>query len=850
MLALLMSFLTSVAWGAGHWVDVTTARTSGEYGTANYMRWSPIVSDTTGTVTSLRISIRQYGTPTEIRLGLFSQSGMKLAEGTAIVTAAGYREIPVSPTHVTLGTTYYLAAQAASDNLYQFDCGATSGGFEGPNTFGSGFPQTLPGSWGDSLLTAGMFVEAGPTADFQGTPTTGATPLTVNFTDTSSGAINTWAWSFGDGGQDTLRNPTHNYLTPGNYSVGLTVTAPDGTDTRVKSNYIQVLEPIPPGNNEYRIQIDSTAHQKFGLYYPVTYKFRIPTGLSGLTAQYRFFETTWDTLPVKTSADIFNGIDAVRFDYAQGFAYISVRFSRTSDNIHLRIVDGSGTPVSMVFDSIPRYYDERKAAVTISLDDWDVWADESFRLAVDQLNALSLYYSVGLRLLEPPWSSYQEKIDQSGDYLEISTHTIYHSCDPNTYLLHGYDTEVIDSRDLMLTYLRFPAHPYIPLFIEPCGYSDENLQSSVTKGAYIISRSVEEPRADFASWDPVAGRYSRYGVTFDWWGDDTQNMRNIANAMFDSTLADGGIYHFMDHPWLTGHWVSGSNVLQHMNYIKGRTNVWYAPFGQMCLYHYLQERRGGLSINPITSTPSANFSATPLSGTTPLSVTFTDTSTGSVASWSWNFGDGGTSTQQHPVYVYNSAGPYTVALTVTGPDGSDTKTQTNYITVSAPAPVANFSATPLSGTTPLSVTFTDTSTGSVASWSWNFGDGGTSTQQHPVYVYNSAGPYTVALTVTGPDGSDTKTQTNYITVSAPAPVANFSAKPTSGRAPLAVQFKDTSTGTVNSWLWNFGDGGTSTLQNPDHTYATEGSYTVSLTVTGPGGSNTRNRTNYIKVRTR
>jgi len=846
LLTFLLSFLTSAAWGAGHWVDVTTARTGGVDGTANYMRWSPVVSDATGTVTSLRISIRQYGSPTEIRLALYSQAGIKLAEGTATVTAGGYREIPVPPTHVTLGGTYYIAAQAVSGSLSKFDCGANSGGFEGPNKYANGFPQNLPGSWGDRLLTAGMFVEAGPTAAFQGAPTSGTAPLSVSFTDSSSGSITAWSWSFGDGGTDGSKNPTHDYLTPGSYSVGLTVTAPDGTDTLVKSNYVQVLEPIPPGNNEYLIQVDPAAHRKFGLYYPVTYKFRIPTGLSGLSAQYRYIAADWNTLPVRTSTEIFNGIDAARFDYDRGFAYISIRLSRASDNIYLRVIDGTGEPVSIVFDSIPPYYDERKAAVTITLDDWDIWADASFRLAVDQLNSLGLYYTVGLRLMDPPWASYQEKINQSGDFLEITSHTIYHSCDPETYQLHGYDTEIVGSRDLIRLYLTFPAHPYIPLFMEPCGYSDDTLQSWVTTGDYLISRSVVDPLSGFAPWDQVAGRYSRYGVTYDWWGNDTQSAMNAANALFDSTLAAGGIYHFMDHPWQTGHFVAGSYEMQHLNHIKGRTNVWYVPFGQMYLYHYLQEMRGGLTVMPVSTTPTANFSATPLSGAPPLSTTFTDTSTGPVTAWSWDFGDGGTSTLQNPVHVYTTAGAYTVSLTVTGTGGSDTKTQTGYITVSTP-PVAGFTATPLSGAAPLSAAFTDTSTGSVTTWSWDFGDGGTSTLRNPVHTYTTAGAYTVGLTVTGPGGSDTKTLTGYVTVSPAPPVAGFTATPLSGPTPLSVTFTDTSTGSVTAWSWDFGDGGTSTLRNPVHTYTTVGAYTVGLTVTGPAGTDTMTKPAYIQA---
>ena len=134
------------------------------------------------------------------------------------------------------------------------------------------------------------------------------------------------------------------------------------------------------------------------------------------------------------------------------------------------------------------------------------------------------------------------------------------------------------------------------------------------------------------------------------------------------------------------------------------------------------------TVNAGTTAPVANFTASPTSGINPLTVTFTDTSTNSPTSWDWSFGDGGTSTLKSPSYQYTIAGTYNVTLKATNSAGNNTLTRTNYITVNAPAPVtapvANFTASPTSGTNPLTVTFTDTSTNSPTSWNWNFGDGG------------------------------------------------------------------------------------------------------------------------------
>ncbi|WP_011308636.1 PKD domain-containing protein [Methanosarcina barkeri] len=246
--------------------------------------------------------------------------------------------------------------------------------------------------------------------------------------------------------------------------------------------------------------------------------------------------------------------------------------------------------------------------------------------------------------------------------------------------------------------------------------------------------------------------------------------------------------------------------------------------------------------------PVAEFSASPTSGKTPLKVKFTDTSTGSPTSWFWNFGDGSKSFHQNPIHKYSKAGTYTVNLTVKNTKGKNTVTKTQYIKVIT-KPVANFSATPTSGKTPLKVKFTDTSTGIPAKWRWDFGDGSKSFLQNPVHKYSKAGTYTVNLTVKNAKGKNTVTKTQYIKVIT-KPVANFSATPTSGKIPLKVKFTDTSTGIPAKWRWDFGDGSKSFLQNPVHKYSKAGTYTVNLTVKNAKGKNTVTKTQYIKVITK
>jgi PKD repeat protein len=169
------------------------------------------------------------------------------------------------------------------------------------------------------------------------------------------------------------------------------------------------------------------------------------------------------------------------------------------------------------------------------------------------------------------------------------------------------------------------------------------------------------------------------------------------------------------------------------------------------------------------------------------------------------------------------------------------------ITNPVPPFSVSFTATPTNGAAPLKVAFTDTSCGSITGWAWAFGDGNTSTNQNPTNTYVNAGSYGVTEVVSGPGGSSTNTQPDYITVSAPPPVASFMANPTDGAAPLTVNFTDGSSGSVTGWAWVFGDGNTSISKNPSDTYLNPGSYTVQEIVSGQGGSSTDTVGNMISV---
>ena len=233
---------------------------------------------------------------------------------------------------------------------------------------------------------------------------------------------------------------------------------------------------------------------------------------------------------------------------------------------------------------------------------------------------------------------------------------------------------------------------------------------------------------------------------------------------------------------------------------------------------------------------ASSFNFAPASPVAGQSVQFTDASTGGPTSWLWNFGDGTTSTAQNPAHAYTTAGPKSVTLTVTNSTGSNSSSRT--VTVAA-ALAASFSFSPTSPTSGQSVQFTDLSSGNPAFWAWNFGDGITSTLQNPAHAFATAGSKSVTLTVTNSAGSNSTSRT--VVVTAPL-TASYTFSPGAPVASQAVQFTDTSIGSPTLWQWNFGDGSTSSSQNPSHAFTSAGSYSVALTVMNASTQNSVTQT--------
>ena len=268
-----------------------------------------------------------------------------------------------------------------------------------------------------------------------------------------------------------------------------------------------------------------------------------------------------------------------------------------------------------------------------------------------------------------------------------------------------------------------------------------------------------------------------------------------------------------------------------------------------------------LLVVPVSSAEyeiTADFSGVPTSGTVPLTVYFTDSSTSTgntsvtIDAWSWDFGDGSTSTDQNPAHQYTTSGTYTVALTASNASyGASWElvqqlgTETNVLSISYLG-----GGICLAGTSPTGKVYRSTDYG--ASWDLVQRLGSETNVWSLSYLGGG-----ICLAGTSPTGqvyrsgyTDTETKTDYITVNidSAAPTADFVATPLCEDVGDPIYFIDYSTGGgLYAWNWSFGDGNYSELRNPTHTYASNGTYDISLTVWGANGTDTLTKTGYITI---
>ena len=782
--------------------------------------------------------------------------------------------------------------------------------YTAPGSYDVSFSTSGPGGLQALTRPGYIVVDAPPpTAEFSATPLTGEAPLSVTFTDLSYDWVDAWTWDFGDGGSSTAQHPAHVFEAVGTFTVTLTAHGPGGSDDETKVDYVVTVPPPPPvaefsatplaGEAPLLVDFTDLATGQIN-----TWGWDFGDGGTSSEASPSYLFTTPGTFTVSLTVEGFGGAHTeTKLDYVaattppapstdfsaaplSGDAPLDVVFTDlTVGNVNQWQWDfGDG---GSSIEQHPGYHYALPGTYTVSLTTVGLGGSDS-ETKVDYIVAA----------VPPVPDAEFVATPLSGDApLEVAFTDL--STRHHTTWLWTFGDGGTSSETNPVHLYALPGTYTVSLTVEGLGGIDTE-----TKVDYVAANTPPAPVAAF-SGTPLSGDAPlRVQFTDLSSGQHDQWTWDYG----DGSQAFGpNPYHFFENPGtytvsLTVTGLGGTDTLTQVDYVvadvpppptaafsatptrgdaalevtftdlsTGHVDQWQWNFGdgatstQWAPVHRY-DNPGSYSVT-LTATglggsddetlvdyivvnvpppPTADFTGSPLSGVAPLTVNFTDTSTGNVTSWSWSFGDGGTSTAQHPSYTFTTPGSWSVTLTATGHGGSDGQTKTDYVVVDEPPPTADFSGSPLSGPAPLDVVFTDLTAGDVSSWSWSFGDGGSATAQHPTYRYETPGTYAVTLTATGAGGSDGETKADYVVVDVPPPpVAEFSATPTTGEAPLDVAFTDLSTGEVDRWAWDFGDGTTSTLQNPTHQYEEVGTFSVSLTATGLGGPDTMLKIDHI-----
>ena len=781
-----------------------------------------------------------------------------------------------------------------------------------------------------------------PVASFITDANSGQVPFVVKFTDTTTGSVSSWNWDFGDGSTSTDQNPTHTYVTEGSYNVTLTAKGPGGSNTATSAEPITVSAPLtsPSYNGGIPLTTVQNGTVSGGLWYDSYPGFSTSAQKTFTLPDYtkikwaRLYVTVYDGhMQNNYRGNVNIGIDAngdstyeiqknETFDTTYSFpgeggtgpVWLSDHMNRVTSDYLMWYdltdeISGQTVNVQATTTKVDSSFDGRVKAMTlvVAYDDGDsdqvyYWVNQGH----DTVNPLDETYtgstSFGTSSLASGWSSANLTAiylaSKDGVYTFNGT-TLDSGVASGPY--YGANTWDISSllsagQDSALAYNKQGSSYYkIPLALMSVRYTSASpelptadFKADVTSGTTSLTVNfTDQSTGSPTSWlwdfgDGTNATEQNVSHTYTSAGNYTVNL-TVANvngtnstsalitvsetsaialpvANFTSNVSEGSApisVQFTDLSENTTEWKwdfgdGGSSDQQNPthkyskagNYTVALTATNDAGSNTTTKTDYIKVTE---ATKPVIK-PVANFTSSVTSGKVPLKVTFTDTSTGSPTSWFWNFGDGSKSYLQNPTHKYSKAGTYTVNLTVKNAAGRNTVTKTDYIKVIT-KPVANFSANPTSEKVPLTVVFTDTSTGIPAKWIWDFGDGSKSYLQNPVHKYSKSGVYTVNLTVKNAAGRNMVTKTDYIKVIT-KPAANFTASPTSGKIPLKVTFTDTSTGIPAKWIWDFGDGSKSYLQNPTHKYSKAGIYTVNLTVKNAKGSNTATKTEYIKVITK
>ncbi len=724
-----------------------------------------------------------------------------------------------------------------------------------------------------------------PVAQFSSSATNGCTPLTVNFTNTST-KLNTpqYLWNFGNGNTAITSNATVVYADSGSFNVSLIVTNAAGCADTATAQITTVLSPTaiasttdtvgcsPHTVNFTNVSLNATSYQwNFGngatstlanpsyTYnnagnYTVTL---IATNASGCS----------DTL-VFPSQIIVNQTPRARFNMspATGCSPLTVNFTNTSANTSGATYSwnfGNGNTASTA-NASSLYPDSGTFAVTLLVTNGNGCSDDSVRNVVVKLSPTASATTNDTTGCNPYTStfvnnsinatSYNWNFGDGGTSTQANpTHT-YPGTGNFTVTLIATNTAGCKDTFVFNNTIQVnqtPLASFTASAVTGCAPLNVNFTntSTVTSGATYFwdfgngnTSTVANPSAVFAD----SGTYQ---VVLN--VNNGNGCTHTASQLITVNISPTALALTTDTAGCTPHAVSfinnSTNATSYQwNFGNGATSTAVSPSytyttGGLMTVTLIASNSAGCrdtfvlpyQIN-VKQSPRARFNMSPTLGCTPLNVNFTNTTANMQgATFNWNFGNGNSATTANPSTVYSDSGTYAVTLTVTNSNGcSDDSTRTVRANLS---PTAIAATTDTAGCAPYTSTFTNSSL-NATSYQWNFGDGGTSTVATPTHTYNSSGNYTVTLIASNASGCrDTLVFPYAINVNN-KPVAAFTPASASGCVPYTVTFNNTSSQISGAtYLWNFGNGDTDTTKNPTYTFTNTGSFIVSMIVTNASG---------------
>ena len=349
-------------------------------------------------------------------------------------------------------------------------------------------------------------------------------------------------------------------------------------------------------SRELIIGIQPDFHAQYGCAYPLTYQYDIGPAGGGLKAwRKNRAGDPYTPLQERTGGDLFNALDAVRFDYAAHRAYVSASFIGGSDSLFLKVTDSLGSTLTPRYIGISRYYDNRRAAVTVTADDWADWTEGWYPSLLGIFRRHGLYVTAGVitgtgNITRGTWNGVQNQLNLGN--VEVASHSRTH---PDTPYAQP-DSEVLGSeRDIKLLTLPplFSANNtgYVYVWLAPYGDYDWSTDSLLGVGHYLVPRLYTYAQSPLSAWLDKTGHFAPVTPTLEigapsWGGGDTSI--SSLNGTFDAVAAQGGVYHFMWHPQVIITDTAKPYFVNHLNYVSNRSDIWYVNLGHLYLYHMIQ----------------------------------------------------------------------------------------------------------------------------------------------------------------------------------------------------------------------------------------------------------------------